>query len=84
MSKEKKKKEKVIYYDDNSTLVDMSSVTRGGKKQPSQENRRRSTFGEKWRTYWDAVKTMLIPTGFVLTVLLGLYLLIMLITGNLF
>ncbi|MFR1554263.1 MAG: hypothetical protein ACLSTV_06230, partial [Coriobacteriales bacterium] len=57
--KKKKKKEKVVYYDDNSTISDMSQVTRIGQKKPSAppaEPRRKSTFGEKWKTYWSAVR----------------------------
>ena len=83
MSK-KKKKEKIIYYDDNSTISDMSSVNKKGTPQPPPPPRRISTFSEKWRTYWAAVKSMLIPLCIALTVLGVLYLLLMLASGNLF
>ncbi len=79
--KNKKDKEKVVYYDDNSTIVDMSNVPRMGEKKPSsQPPRRRSTFGEKWRTYWSAVKMMLLPLLIALLGLTVLYLIIRLVT----
>ena len=83
MSK-KKKKEKIIYYDDNSTIADMSSVNKKGTPKPPPPPRKISTFSEKWRTYWAAVKSMLIPMCVALTVLGTLYLLLMLLSGNLF
>lgn len=79
--KDKKQKEKVVYYDDNSTVADMSNVTRMGQKKPSPPPlRRRSTFKEKWRTYWSAVKMMFLPMCVVLLALGILFLIIMLFT----
>jgi hypothetical protein len=78
----KKKKEKIVYYDDNSTLVDMSSVTRNGKKAPPRPPRTRSTFKDQWRTYWSAVKMMVIPMCVALLLLAIMYLVIMFSTGN--
>ena len=86
MSKKKKKKtpkEKVVYYDDNSTVSDMSCLDRSGRKR-NGEPKRRSTFREKWKTYWQAVKRMLLPMFIVLAVLFFVYFLMMLISGNLF
>ena len=83
MSK-KKKKEKIIYYDDNSTISDMSSVNKKGTPKPPPPPRRISSFSEKWRTYWSAVKSMLVPLGVALAVLGTLYLFLMLISGSLF
>ena len=79
--KSKKNKEKVVYYDDNSTIVDMSNVPRMGQKNPSPPPppRRKSTFGEKWKTYWSAVRMMLFPMFIVLLGLTVLYLIIMLL-----
>ena len=58
----KEKKEKVRYYDDGRTIADMSGVQRGmfesKKRNPYQP---RSTFKEKWNTYWSAVR-MVFPT----------------------
>lgn len=78
MGKKKKNTEKVIYYDDNSTIVDMSDVTglKGKKRPQSPYPGRRSTFKEKWKTYWSAVRMMLFPTFIVLLVLTIAYLLI--------
>ncbi len=75
----KKKKEKIIYYDDNSTIVDMSSVNRKGQPKPPREPKPRSTFREKWSTYWAAVKMMVIPMCIVLLVLVILFGLLLLI-----
>ena len=83
--KNKKKKEKVIYYDDNSTISDMSQVT-GMHKKKSNSNpapKPPSSFKDQWRTYWSAVKKMILPMLGVLIILGLLYLLIMGISGNL-
>ena len=77
-NKKKKSKEKVVYYDDNSTIADMSNVTglKGKKPPQSPYPRRRTTFKEKWRTYWSAVKMMLFPMFMVLLALGIIYLII--------
>ena len=77
----KKKKEKIIYYDDNSTIADMSSVTKNGKKEP-QRPKVQSTFRDQWKTYWSAVKMMLLPMCIALSALAIIYLVIMLTSGN--
>ena len=64
----KKEKEKVVYYDDGRTLADMSGVGRP-RSQGSK-----STFREKWNTYWAAVKMMLIPMAIVVGILVIMYL----------
>lgn len=69
-----KKKEKIIYYDDNSTLADMSSVNRKGERQPAPPPKQRSSFSEKWKTYWSAVKMMILPMCIVLCIIALLYL----------
>jgi len=78
----KKKKEKIIYYDDNSTISDMSNVTKNGRKEPPRAPKQISTFREKWKTYWAAVKMMVLPMCVVLLIILVLYFLMMLIGGN--
>lgn len=83
MSK-KKKKEKIIYYDDNSTIADMSRVNRKGEQRVPSPPRQVSSWREKWKTYWSAVKMMVIPMCVVLMIIGALYFLILLITGNLF
>ena len=79
--KKKQKKEKVVYYDDGSSISDMSEV------KPSTvakivKSKSKSTFGEKWKTFWEAFKMMLLPTFIALTVLLVLYLLLSLLTSH--
>ena len=85
MSKQNKpKKEKIIYYDDNSTIADMSK-TRGGQKKPISQKSEQYTVPRvtsKWRTYWNAVKMMIIPMCVVLGVLAILFLFLMLLGGN--
>lgn len=79
MSK-KEKKEKVIYYDDGSTISDMSSVTRTGQpKQPKKQEEKPSFIPQtkptsKWKTYWQAVRTMVVPMFIVLAILGVLFL----------
>lgn len=75
----RKKKEKVIYYDDGSTVCDMSNVTRTGKKRPPSPPKRQSTFREKWRTYWMAVRMMVVPMCVVLLALAVIFLILTLI-----
>ncbi|MBQ9081776.1 MAG: OadG family protein [Clostridia bacterium] len=84
MSKNKKqKKENVVYYDDNSTIADMTYVTRDGKPKPKKPVQPVPQTS-KWQTYWSAVKMMFIPMCVVLLVLGVIYLLLRLISGNLF
>ena len=70
--KDKKKKEKVIYIDDGRTIADMSNVGYG--KYISKDGKRRSTFKEKWNTYWEAVKMMLVPMLVVIGIITVAYL----------
>ena len=56
MSKDKKKKEKVTYVDDGRTLYDMSAL--GGNRGM---NVGRGTWRDRTRTYFAAVKQMIIP-----------------------
>ena len=59
---EKQKKEKITYIDDGRTIADMSGVQSGASKYfrnvPSY-----STGREKWTTFWDAFRMMLLPTA---------------------
>ena len=76
--KKKKQKEKVVYYDDGSTIADMSRVNRRGEKLPERPPAPRSFFREKWRTYWAAVRMMIIPMITVLLIISVLFFLLML------
>lgn len=78
MSEKKKKKPKTVYYDDGRTVADMSYLRGGRPKEPA--GIKKSGWREKWRTYFQSVKMMLLPTLVVLglvTVAFGiLYLLL--------
>ena len=70
--KEKKKREKIIYIDDGRTIADMSGLAASKKRTPTAQNRSpapRSTFREKWATYWRSVKYMILPMLFTLAVI---------------
>ena len=82
MAKKKKNKEKVIYYDDGSTISDMSSVNRQGVKKDPPPPKYKSTFSDKWKTYWSAVKSMLMPLCYALFILGILYIIMMLLVGG--
>ncbi len=60
--KEKKKKEKVIYVDDGRTIADMSNVKGGASKYFRNDTPSYSTGKEKWTTFFDAFRMMLLPT----------------------
>ena len=70
--KEKKKKEKVTYIDDGRTIADMSNVGYG--KYISRDGRRKSSFKEIWKTYWEAVRMMLVPMLVVIGIITLTYL----------
>lgn len=72
----KKKKEKITYVDDGRTLADMSGIS-GGSRLP--QNPYRSTWREKWDTYWNAVKMMFTPMLVVICGILIVYMLLSLI-----
>lgn len=55
----KEKKEKVRYYDDGRTIADMSNVRRNFEVKQAPQYR--SSFKERWKTYWNAVR-MVFPT----------------------
>lgn len=76
MSKKKQKKEKVTYIDDGRTIADMSAFSNKRKMDTGKDNflRPQSTFGDRWKTYWSAVKSMLVPMFITLGVLTVLFL----------
>ena len=54
----KNKKEKVTYIDDGRTLADMSGISgprMGRRLGPSPR------FKDVWKTYWTAVRMMILP-----------------------
>ena len=71
---EKKKKEKVVYVDDGRTIAEMSGV-KGGASKYFSDTPSYSTGKEKWTTFFDAFRMMLLPTlvfGGALAVLYGI------------
>ena len=69
-----KKKEKVVYIDDGRTIADMSGVDRGASRFFS-DTPSYSSFKDKWLTFWDAFRMMLLPTlvfGGALALLFGI------------
>lgn len=63
----KEKKEKVRYYDDGRTIADMSNVRRNFEVSKSPQYR--SSFKERWKTYWAAVR-LVFPTMITFIVIL--------------
>ena len=58
---EKKKKEKITYVDDGRTIADMSGVTGGRNYIPRSRYMPGPSFKQAWKTYWNAVRMMLVP-----------------------
>ena len=71
--KEKKKKEKIRYIDDGRTISDMSGVhdSMGWAKRGTT-----SSFGDIWKTYWNAVRMMFLPMLVVIGAIVLLYLIL--------
>ena len=74
-SSKRKKKPKVVYIDDGRTIADMSNVGYGTPKAPRATG---STARDKWRTYWEAVRMMLVPMLVTLGIITVAYLLLFL------
>lgn len=80
MSK-KQKKQKVKYIDDGRTIADMSGV-RGSAFSSFFKNKKvrsGSSFGDKWNTYWNAVKMMFIPMLVVVGAIVVMYMIMWLV-----
>ena len=67
----KKKKDKVTYIDDGRTIADMSAFS--PKRKNSAEPQLPSTFKDRWKTYWSAVRSMLVPMFITLGILTVLF-----------
>ena len=73
--KPKKKKEKIVYVDDGRTIADMSGVQGGASKYFRDNGPSYSSFKDKWTTFFDAFRMMLLPTlvvGGAMALLFGL------------
>ena len=62
MAEKKGKKEKITYIDDGRTIADMSGV-QGGASKYFKGTPSYSTGKEKWTTFFDAFRMMLLPTA---------------------
>ena len=60
--KQKQKKEKPVYVDDGRTIADMSGVQGGASRFFQDNGPSYSSFKDKWITFWDAFRMMLLPT----------------------
>ena len=80
--KEKKEKEKVTYYDDGSTISDMSSLRDSKGSLYRNSNKQQASEKEKLKTFFQAFKMMLVPTGVALLVLLILYIIFSIIGAS--
>lgn len=72
--RKKEKKQKVKYIDDGRTIADMTNVGYG----PQGKGIKGSSAGDKWRTYWEAVKMMFVPMLVVLGIITAAYLILFL------
>ena len=82
--KKKKEKGKIKYIDDGRTIVDMSAVSRYGRSSTGKDNllRPQSTFKDKWKTYWSAVRSMILPMIITLVIItIGFFLLYVFLGG---
>ena len=70
-----KKKEKVVYIDDGRTIADMSGVS-GPRLSNRTPGRPSPSFKEVWKTYWNAVKMMVVPMITVMCALGVIYMII--------
>lgn len=75
-TKDKNENSKEKYVDDGSTIVDMSALDNYGFRA---HGGRKSTFKEKFKTYIDTVKLMIIPMLVTIGIITAAYLLLYLI-----
>ncbi|MCD8206782.1 MAG: hypothetical protein LUD72_02485 [Bacteroidales bacterium] len=74
ITEKKSKKVKVTYYDDDSTVIDMSMANRKGIKKEPPPKRVASPRGSRWKTFWGAVRKMLIPMFIFIIILAVIFL----------
>ena len=70
------KKEKITYIDDGRTIADMSALTPGFRKRSPYTPRPK--FKDVWKTYWGAVRMMLVPMAVVIAAMAIIYLVMLL------
>ena len=75
-SKDKKKREKITYVDDGRTIADMSGLSatkKHGGASRTHSPAPRSTWRDKWRTYFQSVKYMILPMLFTLVIISAVF-----------
>lgn len=72
------KKEKVTYIDDGRTVADMSALESSGGLRRRNPYTPRPKFKEVWKTYWGAVRMMLVPMAVVVAAMAVIYLIMLL------
>ena len=76
-SEKKQKKQKIVYIDDGSTVSDMSGTFKKGRTPQT-----RASFKEQARTFFTAMKKMILPLLVTLIVLTAVYFIILAIAGG--
>lgn len=80
----RKQKEKIIWVDDGRTIADMSGVSRKGYSEPNAQKhakplRYRAPLKEQFRTFFDAMGFMFLPTLALVGLLLAAFVIVYLI-----
>ena len=75
----RKKKEKITYVDDGRTIADMSGVTGGRSYMCRPAHVPGPSFKQAWKTYWNAVRMMIVPMLVTVAGIGVIYLIMMLI-----
>ncbi len=80
--KNKKKKEKITYIDDGRTIADMRATKKDNTKEIYGMPKRESSFGDKMKTFFGAMRSMVLPMCIVLTLMLIFYFGLKLLAGQ--
>ena len=75
----RKKKEKITYVDDGRAIADMSGVTGGRSYMSRPSHVPGPSFKQAWKTYWNAVRMMIVPMLVTVAGIGVIYLIMMLI-----
>ena len=76
MSDKKKKKEKIKYIDDGRTIADMSGISRRPLIYSAPKVKQPFRGRAIWKTYWSAVRMMILPMFVTIGFIIILYLLL--------
>ena len=69
-----KKKKKTVYVDDGRSLADMSGIQH--PRLTKNKYAPRSSAKDKWSTYWQAVKMMIVPMLITMTAIAVIYMIL--------